>query len=82
MAATPSRSPQDLRSKRPWYLVLALIGAWVFGASGFVDGCSTVAFYRAETLDPADYARNVRGIESKFEHLAVNELLITFGRCP
>ena len=42
--------------KRPWYLVVALIGAWVFGASGMTDGCSTIAFYKSDTIDTASAA--------------------------
>lgn len=33
--------------KRPWYLVAALIAAWVFGAGAISDGCDGISFYRA-----------------------------------
>ena len=46
MATTPPPA-----RKRPWYLVIALIGAWVFGASGMTDGCSTVAFFKSDRID-------------------------------
>ncbi len=34
--------------KRPRYLLFALIGALVFGAGCWMDGCSRLAFYRGE----------------------------------
>ena len=34
--------------KRPRYLLLALIGALVFGAGCWMDGCGRLAFYRGE----------------------------------
>jgi hypothetical protein len=45
--------------RRPWYLMLALIVAWIFGASAFVDGCSTVAFYREGMPDPQEAVARV-----------------------
>jgi len=37
-----------LGRKRPWYLILALVCAWVFGASAMNEGCSTVGFYKTD----------------------------------
>ncbi len=52
-----SYAPPMLR-KRPWYLVLALICAWVFGASAASEGCATVNLYKSDatelTLGQAD----------------------------
>ena len=36
------------RVKRPRYLLFALIGALVFGAGCWMDGCGRLAFYRGE----------------------------------
>jgi hypothetical protein len=33
-------------ARRPWYLIAALIGALLLGAGGWLDGCSTITFYR------------------------------------
>jgi hypothetical protein len=38
--------------KRPWYLVLALVGAMALGATGACSGWSTVLLYR-ESVDPS-----------------------------
>lgn len=42
--ATQGRGPV----KRPRYLLFALIGALVFGAGCWMDGCGRLAFYRGE----------------------------------
>ncbi len=61
MATLPpsSSTRRDNVRKRPWYLIIALIGAWVFGASGMTDGCSTVAFYRGERVDAATVVSSI-----------------------
>lgn len=41
-----SSSPSP--AKRPRYLVVALVGALVFGAGCWTEGCSRLAFYRGE----------------------------------
>ena len=51
--------------------MLALIAAWIFGASGFVDGCNTLVFYRSDAFDPADLAQ---GIKSEQAHAQVVEV--------
>ena len=43
-----SESASPIVRKRPWYLIAALICAWVFGASAANEGCTTVSFYKAE----------------------------------
>ena len=45
--------------KRPWYLVIALIGAWVFGASGMTDGCSTIAFFKSDRIDASSVVSSI-----------------------
>ena len=57
-SSRPSESPRASESpargrgrgpvKRPRYLLLALIGALVFGAGCWMDGCGRLAFYRGE----------------------------------
>ena len=79
-SSPPSRDETERgrqRRKRPWYLVLALIGSWIFGASGFVDGCSTLAFYKTPTVDAADYVAGVKGDGERIEATAAAERYIT-----
>ena len=44
----PAPSSPSGRVKRPRYLLFALIGALVFGAGCWMDGCGRLAFYRGE----------------------------------
>jgi hypothetical protein len=44
-----SRPPPP--SKRPWYLVAALVGGWVYGAQALSEGYEAIAFYRGEQTD-------------------------------
>lgn len=37
--------------RRPSYLLLALVVTLLFGAGAWLEGCSTIGFYRGETLD-------------------------------
>lgn len=51
--------------KRPWFLVLALIGGWLFGAQGLVNGCTLINFYNSDaayesTEDDAQAQENRR----------------------
>ncbi len=48
--AEPSRGPTTPppKSGRPRYLVVALVGALVFGAGCWTEGCGRLAFYRGE----------------------------------
>ncbi len=41
--------------KRPWYLIAALLFAWVFGAAGFIDGCNDAHELRQGYADAADH---------------------------
>ena len=41
--------------KRPWYLVVALLFAWVFGAAGFIDGCNDAHELREGYVDAQDH---------------------------
>ncbi len=52
MGSSPSNRPTAATTpKRPFYLVLALLGAWVFGASGFVDGCAVIGYYKSDRVE-------------------------------
>lgn len=42
------REPRSAPVKRPRYLLFALIGALIFGAGCWMDGCGRLAFYRGE----------------------------------
>ncbi len=57
--------------------MLALIGSWIFGASGFIDGCSTLAFYKTPTVDAADYVAGVKNDAERVEATAAAERYIT-----
>ncbi len=46
--ARPSSPPPPPRVKRPRYLLFALIGALVFGAGCWMDGCGRLTFYRGD----------------------------------
>ena len=46
-----SSAAPPFERKRPWYLVIALVCAWVFGASAASEGCATVNLYKT---DPSD----------------------------
>jgi hypothetical protein len=41
-----SDPPPGPRRKRPWYLMAALVTAWLLGAMGLMSGGSIVAFHR------------------------------------
>lgn len=61
--------------KRPWYLVVALLGALAFGAGGASDGYGIWTFYHEGRVDPvqrlADIANDAdRAVVARaFEHL-------------
>jgi hypothetical protein len=71
-APRASRAPE--RAKRPRYLVVALIGALVFGAGCWTEGCSRITYYRggldqsaalnASIANDADRAR----VEALYQH--------------
>ncbi|HOT09426.1 MAG TPA: hypothetical protein PK710_06640, partial [Polyangiaceae bacterium] len=48
--ARPSMPPV---SKRPRYLVVALIVAWTFGIGGIMNGCELLRFYKDPNTIPA-----------------------------
>jgi hypothetical protein len=43
--------PPGSRPPRPWYLLAALIAAWLLGAVGLMSGGSVVAFYREDASE-------------------------------
>jgi hypothetical protein len=53
--------------KRPWYLVLALLGALAFGANGARSGWGTVMLYR----EPIDTSLAGQGIADEADRTAV-----------
>ncbi len=50
-SSRPPRASRPPGAKRPWYLIVALIGSWLFGAAILVNGCETLAFYKSDTVD-------------------------------
>ena len=66
MGSSPSnRSTVATAPKRPFYLVLALLGAWVFGASGFVDGCAVIGYYKSDRVEAVGAFPEVTGNEGR-----------------
>lgn len=59
--------------KRPFYLVLALLGAWVFGASGFVDGCAVIGYYKSDRAEPVGAFPEITGNEGRARVTAAAE---------
>lgn len=57
MSSGPSEPPP--RPKRPWFLLATLIITWVLGAAGFVDGCNTLAFYRADHVEETAFTETI-----------------------
>jgi len=45
-----SRAPSS-PTKRPWYLVAALVAGWIYGAQALSEGYEAIAFYRGEQVD-------------------------------
>jgi hypothetical protein len=43
----PSRSPQN-RLRRPWYLIVSLVVAWLLGALALMAGGSVITFYKQD----------------------------------
>jgi hypothetical protein len=43
---SPKGSAGNRKGRRPWFLVIALVGAWLFGAQGLVNGCSLISYYK------------------------------------
>jgi hypothetical protein len=66
MGPSPSNRPSAPSApKRPFYLVLALLGAWVFGASGFVDGCAVIGYYKSDHVEPVGGFTEITGNEGR-----------------
>ncbi len=62
MAAAPP-------SKRPWYLVAALVAGWVYGAQALSEGYEAIAFYRGEQTDVHTVAEQIP--DTKLRDVAV-----------
>jgi hypothetical protein len=61
--------------RKPWYLIVALIGALLFGVGGACNGYQTVAIYRGEALEPSAFVQGITddadraAVSAQFEHL-------------
>jgi hypothetical protein len=74
-SSAPPPASSGAARKRPWYLVAALVGAWILGATAMNKGCAEIAYYKAtdhaelvqaeaETFGPeADHTAVVQAIE-------------------
>lgn len=73
-SGSASAPPPPVKGKRPRYLVVALIGAMVFGAGCWTEGCSRITFYRGQAdMSPALHAAVKSDVdraraESLYEH--------------
>ncbi len=56
---TTSVPPVKAARKRPWYLVVALVIASVFGATSFVDGWAIITYYRTTRIDMSSLVRDI-----------------------
>jgi hypothetical protein len=45
--------------KKPWYLVVALLGGLAFGVGGGCDGYRSVSFFRNASLDPSALVQGI-----------------------
>jgi hypothetical protein len=48
---SPSAPPARRGTKRPWYLVCALVLAWLFGAGAMTDGCENIGYFEADRAE-------------------------------
>jgi hypothetical protein len=68
-----SSAPPNVR-KRPWYLVAALVGAWILGATAMNEGCYEISYYKTP-----DHAELVQAEAETFgrdaDHTAVVQAL-------
>lgn len=53
-APGPRSIPPPGGPRRPWYLVVALLFAWVFGAAGFVGGCNDTMKLQQQHIDASE----------------------------
>ncbi|WP_394843717.1 hypothetical protein LZC95_42540 [Pendulispora brunnea] len=51
--------------RRPWYLMTALVLAWIFGAMGFVQGCTTIVVLRGEGPTPEEHTEMIQSNEQR-----------------
>lgn len=56
---SPSAPPASAPRKRPWYLVVALVIASVFGATSFLEGCGLLTYYRTTSVDLSGPVREI-----------------------
>jgi hypothetical protein len=67
-SSPPSRPPTGAARKRPWFLVAAIVGAWIFGAGAMTDGCNNIGFYKA---DRGEVTRTVQDLAKEADRDAV-----------
>jgi hypothetical protein len=72
----PSR-PFARPLKRPWYLMAALVAAWIYGARLMGDGYEQLAFFRGESPDLHAYVDAIPGAEAREAALAAGEHWVT-----
>jgi hypothetical protein len=66
----PSRPPSP---KRPWYLVMALVAAWISGALAMGEGCSQVQFYQGPRAPIDEVASDLKDADSRADVVAAAE---------
>lgn len=65
MASARPHANARASAKRPFYVVLALAVALVFGAGSWMQGCDTIAYYRIDTVDYGALAERVADGEAR-----------------
>jgi hypothetical protein len=71
-ANLPSRPPRG-KAQRPWYLIVALVGAWLLGASGLVNGCNVIAFYKSDLAEETQASGDESDKLSDLQRAAVQQ---------
>ncbi|MFO0677775.1 MAG: hypothetical protein U0169_14660 [Polyangiaceae bacterium] len=61
----PSTTPPPMPAARPFYVGAALLFAWLFGFSALLDGCSTLRFFRGESIDTSVLVPDLKSDEDR-----------------
>ncbi len=59
--------------KRPWYLMAALVAAWIYGAQAMADGYDQIAFFRGERPDIHQETDAIVGADARDAAYAAGE---------